>query len=317
MAVYTQLSADDIKAFLENYDSGALVSFDGILQGVENTNYKIETDRNNFILTVFEKRTNAEDLPFFFDFMAHLEKSGIYCPTVIKDKQGQAIVKIAGKSAALIGFLDGHNIDASIITPDLCFEAGALLARMHIAAQSFEQSRENSMSLPAWKKLFEKIRNETDDIEKDLSRLIGVELALAEETLNANLAKAVVHADFFSDNVFMRNGHVEGVIDFYFSSTDYLIYDLAITVNAWCFDKGVFSAERFNALMKGYESKRILPKAERSAFHSMARAAALRILMTRSYDWIFHDPAHLVKPKDPLEYKRILEFHRDHVLLLG
>ena len=311
MAVYTQLSRDAIEALLKQYDCGELLSFDGILQGVENTNYKIETDRNRFILTVFEKRTNADDLPFFFDFMGHLAKSGVYCPTVIHSKTGPAIVKIAGKSAALISFLDGHNIDASMITPDLCLEAGELLARMHIAAQSFDQSRENSMSLQTWKIIFKKIKDKVDDA---LSVLIEDELKMAEETLAADLPKAVVHADFFPDNVFMRDGHVEGVIDFYFSSTDYLVYDLAMTVNAWCFEKGEFLSDRFDALINGYQSCRPLSEAEKKSFKGMARAAALRILMTREHDWIFHDPAALVKPKDPLEYKRILEFHRDNIL---
>lgn len=314
MAVYTQLTRDDIEDFLEKYDCGRLVSFDGILQGVENTNYKIETDRNNYILTIFEERTNAAELPFFFSFMAHLKERGIYCPSVLADKEGKTIQTVSGKSASLISFLDGHNIDTSAITPQLSFEAGVLLARMHLAAQDFDDTRDNSMSLSAWKTLFTKIKNRADEIEKNLSSLIEIELSAAEVALSADLPKAVTHADFFPDNVFMRDGRVEGVIDFYFSATDYLIYDFAIAVNAWCFKEGIFKSDKFETFLAGYESHRILLAEERAAFQGMARAGALRILMTRAHDWIFHDLGNLVKPKDPLEYKRILEFYRDNVL---
>lgn len=314
MAVYTRLSRDDVGDLLQNYDCGDLISYDGILQGVENTNYKIETDRGLFILTVFEKRTSADDLPFFFDYMAHLRKAGIYCPTVILDKDHRQVIKIAGKSAALISFLEGRNIDASEITPQICYEAGILLARMHDAAQSFGPSRDNSMSLPAWKNIFEKIKTSIDQIDKNLRPLIEGELIAAENLWQADLPKAVIHADFFPDNVFLRNHHVEGVIDFYFSSRDFLLYDLAIAVNAWCFEKGEFNRERFDHMIKGYETKRGLSGKERDAFQPMARAAALRILMTRSHDWLMRDTGALVKPKDPLEYKRILEFHHDNRL---
>lgn len=306
MAVYTSLTKDQIEAFLSPLDCGKLVSFDGILQGVENTNYKIVTDKDQYILTVFETRTNREDLPFFFNFMKHLNGKGIYCPFIL------ASGEIEGKAAALISFLEGSNIAPDTITPQMCFETGILLARMHQAALDFPQSRENSMSVAAWKKLFEKTGPLADDIVEGMADLMDEEIDRAEKTLSADLPKAVVHADLFPDNVFARNGHVEGVIDFYFSSTDYLIYDLAITFNAWCFENGTLNKDRALKMIEGYETIRRLSSEEKSAFQDMARAAALRIMMTRAHDWVFHDPANLVKPKDPLEYKKILDYHRSH-----
>ncbi len=329
MAVYTQLTREQIENFLLDYDCGALHGFEGIVQGVENTNYKIQTDRSRYILTVFEKRTNENDLPFFFSFMGHLRGRGIYCPFVVKTRDGLSIRRVMGKAAAIIGFLDGRNIDAAELTPALCREAGQLLARMHIAAADFGETRENSMSLPAWKEIFDKIKevpvipeqrmNSMDPgFHRDdgLVSLISSEISLAKTTLAMDLPRGVVHADFFPDNVFMKDGHVEGVIDFYFSATDYFVYDLAIAVNAFCFVDGVLDRALFDAMIAGYESLRPLSGPEKAAFQPMARAAALRILMTRTHDFIFHDPAALVKAKDPSEYQKILEHHR-HDKLIG
>lgn len=309
MAVYTQLTKDHIEDMLGSYDCGTLVDFEGIMQGVENSNYKIQTTKDKFILTVFEKRTNVDDLPFFFDFMQHLHGHGIDCPFVLENKNGERVYKISGKSAALFSFLEGNNIDATNITPDKCAEMGKLLARMHMAASDFKQDRANSMSLSTWEDIFSKIKNKTE-----YAALIEEELHEAKKTLSLDLPKTAVHADVFPDNVFERQGEIYGVIDFYFSATDFLLYDLAITANAWCFENGVANTDRVNSMLEGYESVRQLAQEERAHFSSMSRAAALRILMTRSYDWIFHDPENLVKPKDPLEYKHILEFHRDQVL---
>ncbi len=323
MAVYTKLSKEDIESLLSQYDCGALVDFEGIIQGVENSNYKIQTDKNKFILTIFEARTNEADLPFFFDFMAHLHAHGIYCPFVIEDRNEKRIQKISGKSAALFSFLDGNNIVSSDITPEKCFQMGQLLARMHIYAVDFTETRHNSMSLPAWTALYAKISSvipakagiqgvqqhldpvfQRDDTEE--------ELKLAEKTLSLNLPKAVCHLDAFPDNIFEHDGKICGVIDFYFSAFDYLAYDLAITLNAWCFENGEAQPQKISGLLKGYEELRPLQAREKEGFQNLCRAAALRIFMTRSHDQIFHDPENLVKPKDPNEYKRILEFHRDN-----
>ena len=311
MAVYTQLSKEQIDHFLTDYDVGTLVSFDGILQGVENTNYKIVTTEGNYILTAFERRTNELDLPFFFDFMNHLSGKGIYCPHVIRKNDGTSINRIAGKASALISFLGGHNVDVASINGQACYEVGVLVARMHLAAQDFNQVRPNSMSLPVWKNLYKRIEFDADKIAPGLSNLMRTEITLAEKTLALDLPKTVVHADIFPDNVFVVDGHVKGVIDFYFSATDFMVYDLAITVNAWAFFEGSFNLEFFTQLIDGYNSVREITLSEKRAFQNMARAAALRILMTRSNDWLFHDPNNMVMPKSPLDYKRILEFHRN------
>ncbi len=330
MAVYTPLSANDIRHLLSQYDCGTLVDFEGIVQGVENSNYKIKTSQSRFILTVFEARTNEADLPFFFDFMAHLHEHDIYCPFVIEDKAGERIQKIKGKSGALFTFLEGNNIDTTLITSDKCFQIGRLLAKMHIGAEGFEQTRTNSMALPAWKQLYTKISSvipakaeiysdSPQDRMDSVFQLddIAEELNLAKKTFSLNLPKAVCHLDAFPDNIFERNSEICGVIDFYFSAYDFTAYDLAITLNAWCFDNGEAHKDRIAEFLKGYEILRPLQAKEKEAFQDLCRAAALRILMTRTHDFIFHDPSNLVKPKSPDEYKSILEFHRDNKIFHG
>ncbi|PZP54528.1 MAG: homoserine kinase, partial [Micavibrio aeruginosavorus] len=278
MAVYTKLSTEEIQELLNRYDIGALVDYEGIVQGVENSNYKIQTDKDKFILTIFEARTNEADLPFFFDFMAHLHGHGIYCPFVIEDKNKNRIQKINSKSAALFSFLDGNNIAASDITLEKCFQMGGLLAQMHIYALSFPQVRNNSMSLLAWKEIYSKIEGKTIH-----GPLIEDELVLAQQTLSLNLPKAVCHLDAFPDNIFEHDEKICGVIDFYFSAYDLMAYDLAITLNAWCFENGEVNSQKINNLLQGYEALRPLQITEKEAFQNLGRAAALRILMTREH----------------------------------
>ena len=312
MAVYTHLSENDVTRFLQDYSCGHLQSFVGIAQGVENTNYIITTDRDKYILTIFEARTNPADLPFFFAYMEHLKREGINCPVVIDNKIG----KIKGKAAVLISFLDGANIKSPEISPNLCFQMGEFLARMHVASASFTLNRPNSMSLPTWQALFNRFTFRADQVSEGLHGVIKDELSRARNTLALDLPCGVVHADAFPDNVFQRNGKISGIIDFYFSATDFFVYDLAITLNAWCFEKGVLKSNNARAMIEGYESVRKLTDKEKDAFSDIAGIAALRILMTRTHDFIFHDPANLVHPKDPVEYRMILEHHK-HDKILG
>lgn len=312
MAVYTHLSEAQIGEFLRGYDLGALEAFEGIRQGVENTNYHVFTDRGRFILTVFEKRVAATDLPFFFAFTDHLAARGIPCPKGMADRQGRVVGEIAGKHAAVISFLNGRGLEAAEIAPAHCRALGETVARMHRAALDFSQGRVNSMALSAWKDLAAKTEARANEVAPGLAETIAEELAFLEANWPDALPRGVVHADIFPDNVFFDGETLSGVIDFYFSATDFLAYDLAITINAWCFDAAHgFDARKHAALMEGYEAVRPLSDAERAAMGVMGRGAALRILMTRLYDWLNTPPDAVVQKKDPLEYLKKLDFYRD------
>jgi homoserine kinase type II len=334
MAVYTILSREQVSGFLSAYDACDLVAFEGITEGIDNTNYKIETTKGTFILTVFESRVDARDLPFFFAFMVHLASRGIVCPAPIVPLSGDIVRNIAGKAAALISFLEGKNISPSAITQEICEDIGRFSAQMHLAAMDFPLSKQNAMSFPAWKDRLEKIKQhppiqtlprrggrgnpspltgegqDGGDIAV-LVELITDEIARLESVWPQDLPKATIHADLFPDNVFEIDGRVRGVIDFYFSCTDFLAYDLAITVNAWCFDEeNIFRPERFSALLNGYESLRPLTEGEKQAFPVLARGAALRFLVSRLHDLVYHDPSAQVVPKDPNAYLARLNFWR-------
>jgi homoserine kinase type II len=311
MAVFTLISRAQLLDFLEDYDLGTLESFTGIPQGVENTNYRVYTDRGLYILTLFEKRVNPADLPFFLSFMEHLSRKGINCPRALPDKEGRVISTLADRPAAFFSFLEGKQIEAADITPAHCGQLGAFMGRLHSASRSFEKKRENTMGLPAWKDLAVKIGEAADAVEPGLALLINEELTyLDKHWTQVKLPEAAVHADIFPDNVFFKDGQLHGLIDFYFSCTAYLVYDLALVINAWCFDtKNLFRPERYHALMEGYESLRSLTKEETEKMPLMVRAAAVRILMTRLHDLISHDPEKLVTPKDPREYSAKLRFY--------
>ena len=298
MAVFTPLSQAQIENFLLEASLIDLVSFEGILQGVDNTNYKLETSSQNYILTVFESRIDPNDIPYFIGFMKHLSDHGITCPFPVH------LGHIDDKPAAIFSFLEGQNVQTDDITPALCRELGILLGKMHILGQEFEMTLENSMSLDAW--------------EFRLNRVGDNAYAYLEETQflrnnwPQNLPKGAVHADLFPDNVFIKDGHIYGVIDFYFSATDFLAYDLAIVMNAWCFDNmHQLDMDKWNALLAGYESIRPLTAEEKDAYQILCRGAAMRFLSSRLHDLVFHDPNNLVTPKQPTEYIQKLEFHKN------
>ncbi|HEY8190903.1 MAG TPA: homoserine kinase [Alphaproteobacteria bacterium] len=312
MAVYTKITDAQMKAFLRDYDLGAFEASEGIQQGVENTNYHVFMERGHFVLTIFEDRTNPADIPFFFSFTDHLSAHGIHCPRAIAARDSNTIRTIEGRPAVLVNFLQGSTPVPEDMTPDHCRQIGALSARMHIAAKDFPQSRENSMGLPAWRELARKTADRADGVAPGLTDLIAQELEYLEVHTPEDLPRAVVHADLFPDNVLFDEDVLSGVLDFYFSCTDLLVYDLMITANAWCFDAdGDFNAPFFDALLEGYEDLRPLLEKERAALSYMGRAAALRIMMTRLHDWVFHDPAHFVKPKDPRDSLARLKFHQN------
>ena len=312
MAVYTQIDDEALCTFLRDYDAGELTDYTGIQQGVENTNYRVETEADNFILTLFEARVEPQDIPFFFAFTDQLGKYGIDCPRAIADRQGVRIKQLAGKPAVLVTCLQGCDLAPEEITPDHCRQLGQTLGVMHEAGQAFKRERPNAMGLAKWKELAARCLARGDDVEYDLPRFIAEEIDWIESNWINGLPGGVVHTDLFPDNVFFDDtGRLSGIIDFYFACNDVLIYDLAMTCNAWCFDTDTrFVPERFDALLEGYQQKRVLTDRERSAINLHLRASALRILVTRLHDWLFHDDNNYVAPKDPRSFIERLRFHQ-------
>ena len=309
MAVYTEVPDDQLAEFIASYDLGALLSYKGIAEGVENTNYLLHTEKGPFILTLYEKRVAPADLPFFLDLMEHLARAGITCPTPVRDAQGHMLRQLAGKPAALVTFLEGVWIRRPQARH--CMALGQAMARLHLAGQTFQGKRRNALDLAGWRPLFERFQSRADEIGAGLAAIIEQELAHLEANWPADLPQGIIHADLFPDNAFFLGDRLSGLIDFYFACTDALAYDVAITLNAWCFESDhSFNVTNGQALLKGYQSVRALTPAEREALPRLARGAALRFLLTRAYDWLNTAPDALVRRKDPNEFLRRLRFHR-------
>jgi homoserine kinase type II len=309
MAVYTEVADEELDAFIASYGIGALTSCKGIAEGVENSNYLVQTEAGHYILTLYEKRVAPKDLPYFLALMEHLAARGIRCPLPVHDREGRTLRKLAGRPAALINFLDGVSVRRASI--EQCASLGKALGRLHVAGESFQQTRANSLSLSDWGPLANAIGERADTVIRGLAGEIGKELAYLEKAWPRDLPQGVIHADLFPDNVFFLGQEVSGLIDFYFACTDMLAYDIAICLNAWCFESDAsFNITKARAFLQAYEGVRPLSAAELAALPTLARGAALRFLLTRSYDWLNTDGEALVKRKDPNEYLRKLRFHR-------
>ncbi len=309
MAVYTEISDDDLRNFIDHYDIGPVVSCKGIAEGVENSNFLLRTAGNAYILTIYEKRVQREDLPFFLGLMDHLAAKGISCPIPIQGLDGSKTYDLCGKPAAIVSFLEG--IWPRHPTPDHCRAVGKALAALHKAGADFSLRRPNDLSLQGWKRLAGKTVKDADSLEIGLGAFIEDELLFLEEQWPSSLEKGIIHADLFPDNVFFLDDRLSGLIDFYFACSDFLAYDLAVCLNAWCFDAShQFDFTKARALVQGYESFRPLPQKERDSLPILCRGSALRFMLTRLYDWLHHPADAFVKPKDPLEYRRKLDFHR-------
>jgi len=308
MAVYTEVSDEDLETFVAEYDIGAVVSCKGIAEGVENSNFLLHTETNFYILTLYEKRVAEADLPFFLGLMEHLHRNGISCPLPVAARDGNALRNLAGRPAAIITFLDGIWVRRTKV--EHCAELGSALAAMHQASAGFGLRRENALSCESWRPLFEKSRDRADSVEGGLGAFIADELDFLDSAWPDDLPGGVIHADLFPDNVFFLKDRLSGLIDFYFACNDQLAYDLAICLNAWCFEQpNAINITKARALLRGYGKKRALSGAEIDALPILARGAALRFLLTRLYDWFHTNENALVKPKDPLEYRRKLRFH--------
>ena len=310
MAVYTDVTDGQLKVFLAGYDIGELTSYRGIAEGVENSNFMLHTTKGEFILTLYEKRVNEADLPFFLGLMQHLQQKGLVCPLPVLQRNGAMIGKLAGRPAAIITFLEGTWPRQP--TADHCRQLGVALAQMHVAGADFALQRRNGLTLEDWRPLWEKCAVFADSVVPGLVYEATQDLANLEASWPHYLPRGVIHADLFPDNVFFLSEKLSGIIDFYFACTDILAYDLATCLNAWCFDKdSIYDREKGVALFAGYQSVRKLSADEILAMPLLARGSALRFMLTRLYDWINTPEGSLVVKKDPKEYSRKMAFHRN------
>jgi homoserine kinase type II len=310
MAVYTEVSNSELEAFVALYDIGAVSSCKGIAEGVENSNYLLHTERGSFILTLYEKRVRREDLPYFLGLMEHLAAKGIDCPTPLHQRDGVTLGELCGRPAVIVSFLDGMWPRRP--NPRQCQLLGEALARMHLAGLDFPGFRANDLSVAGWRRLFDACAPRADTVKAGLAEELAGELARFERHWPSDLAVGVIHADLFPDNVFFLGDRLSGIIDFYFACNDFLAYDVAICINAWCFEPdGSFNTTKARMFVSAYDKARPLPGHEIAALPMLCRGGALRFLLTRLYDWINHPPGAFVKPKDPLEYLRKLRFHRE------
>ena len=309
MAVYTDITEIEIAAFLEAYDIGNLLSYKGIAEGVENSNFLLHTSQGAFILTLYEKRVNPNDLPFFLGLMDHLAARGISCPLPVHQKSGKMIGTLADRPAAIVTFLEGMWMRRPTVAH--CCEVGAALAAMHVAGEGFAIKRPNALSVSGWRPLWEAAKPRADEVEPGLALEVESDLIDLEAHWPTNLPVGVCHADMFPDNVFFLGDKLSGIIDFYFACDDVFVYDLSVCLNAWCFEKdNAFNLTKGSALLAGYQSVRPLSEAEAAALPLMARGSALRFMLTRLFDWLNTPAGALVVKKDPLEYTRKMRFHR-------
>ncbi len=315
MAVYTEVSDEALRAFLADYDLGGLVAFRGIAEGVENSNYALKTETGDYILTLYEKRVNPADLPWFLGLMDHLAARGLECPTPVHARDGVALRELAGRPAAICTFLPG--VWPRRVRPEHCAPLGAALAALHQAGEGYAAERRNALGPEGWAPLLDGCRARGDEVQPGLIAALDAALAeiLAHWPAPGTLPRGHIHADLFPDNVFFMpdaqgKPRVSGLIDFYFACTDLLAYDIAVCLNAWCFEPDLsFNVTKARALLGAYEAVRPLTPAEREALPVLCRGAAIRFLLTRLYDWTHTPPGALVTRKDPIEYLRRLRFH--------
>jgi homoserine kinase type II len=312
VAVYTDISDQELAELLSAYDLGEALSFKGVAEGVENSNFLLETDTGRYFLTVFERRARPEDLPYFLGLMRWLAEHGFPCAKPIADRSGSDLRTVRGKPCTIVEFLPGLSVRRPSVAH--CRAAGEGLARLHLAAQGFPKSRENDLGQAAWAPLFARLRDAAEALKPGLAAVIDADLARFAAEWPKGLPRGVVHADYFPDNVFFHHGHgaeFAGAIDFYFACEDALAYDIAIALNAWCFEAdGSFNITAARAMVAGYETARPLSSAERAALPILAHGAAMRFFLTRLADWGSTPAGALVRPKDPLEYERKLAVHR-------
>jgi homoserine kinase type II len=309
MAVYTEIADEEVAGFVAQYDIGRVIACKGIAEGIENTNYLLVTEGGTFILTLYEKRVRPADLPFFLALMNHLAGRGFPCPTPVPGRDGQMLRSVAGRAAAIVTFLNGMWPRRP--TAAHCAELGAAMAQMHLAAADFAGRRDNDLSVAGWRPLYQATVRRGHSLALELRRELEEELTALEAAWPRSLPQGVIHADLFPDNVFFEAERLSGVIDFYFACTDFLAYDLAVCLNAWCFEiDGSFNVTKARRLVQGYRAVRELGPEELDTLPLLARGAAMRFLLTRLYDWLNTPKTALVTRKNPMEYLQKMRFHR-------
>ena len=308
MAVYTEVSDDALAGFLAEYDLGGMVAFRGIAEGVENSNYQLRTTAGDFILTLYEKRVDPAELPWFLGLMEHLCRRGITCPQPVQGRDGAALRSLAGRPACITTFLPG--VWPRRVRPAHCAPLGAALAGLHLAGADYQPERPNALGPGGWQDLLDRCLPRADEVQYGLGAQLSTALSGILAQWPAGLPRGHIHADLFPDNVFFLDGALSGLIDFYFAATDLYAYDLAVCLNAWCFEPDLsFNVTKARSLLRAYEEVRTLSAAERGALPVLCQGAAIRFLLTRLYDWVNTPPGALVTRKDPLEYLGRLRFH--------
>ncbi len=315
MAVFTKLDEKEIIDFIASYNIGILEQYDEIIEGIENTNYKIICNGIPYILTIFEKRVKEAELPFFIDLKLYLSSNNFKCPKPIKNNKGKIINSIKNKKAIVISFIEGKKI--SLPDENECEEVGKIVGELHNLTVNFNKKRENSLGIKEWRNLFIKCQKNNEKRFDEIIKDLEIEINFLEKSWPLNLPSGIIHADLFKDNIFFKEKKVIGVIDFYFSCYHFFLYDISIVINDWCFDENgkVFNHKFFEAIIKGYNTKRNLSMKEINSFNILLRAASVRILITRLHDYIFHPRDAVVIKKDPYQYHNILKWHQNNNLI--
>jgi homoserine kinase type II len=309
MAVYTEVDDEDVITFVAEYDIGEVLSCKGIAEGIENSNYTLTTTRGTYILTLYERRVKPADLPFFLGLMDYLAAAGIPCPTPIHGRDGKTLRRLCGRPAAIVSFLAG--MWPRRILPEHCAELGHCLAKLHLAGADFSMWRANDLSVTAWRPLLARSQARAEEVERGLADELAAELDVLEAGWPSGLPTGVIHGDLFPDNVFFRSRKLTGMIDFYFACTDMFAYDLAICLNAWCFELDrSFNVTKARRMLTAYRKVRNFSVAELKLLPLLARGSAMRFALTRIYDWLNTPADALVTRKDPLEYIAKLRFHQ-------
>jgi len=309
LAVYTEFSDEEFAAFIAAYDIGTVTAVKGIAEGVENSNFLLTTVHEPYILTLYERRVAEADLPYFLGLMEHLAARGLACPTPVRGRNREALSRLAGRPAAIITFLQGISVRRP--SAEHCGAVGGALADLHLAGNGYKPTRKNTLSVDGWRPLYRLCKERAEEVTPGLGTEIEAELAVLEAKWPSSLPQGIMHADLFPDNVFFLGGRLSGLIDFYFACNDMLAYDLAVCLNAWCFEHdGSLNITKARSLLTGYRLRRPLVATEIAALPMLARGAAMRFLLTRLYDWLHRVEGATVVPKDPREYVRKLRFHR-------
>ena len=311
MAVYTKLSEEQLKNFFLKYNLGKLLNYKEIREGIENTNYFINTEKGKFILTLYEKRVDEKDLPFFISLMKNLFDKNFLSPQPIINKNGNYISEISGKKAAVVSFLEGNA--KKVLNPENCHQVGINTAKLHLITKNLSGKRQNKLSIDSWREIYNKVKKNCSKIHPNLPDIIEKNLDIIEKKWPKNIPSGIIHADLFPDNIFFKGNNLSGIIDYYFSCNDFYAFEIAICLNALCFEGKnenlSFNVTKAKKFIDGYSSLRKLSEEEKESLKILCQGAAIRFLLTRVFDYLNLIEGAIVKIKDPVEYLKRLEFH--------